>query len=59
MSNNHVIKIKHSGKYIPTIGLGTFGSDHVEPKEIARSVRFAINNAIAILIVLVYMEMKP
>jgi diketogulonate reductase-like aldo/keto reductase len=44
VSNNHVIQIKHSGKYIPTIGLGTFGSDHVEPKEIARSVRFAICN---------------
>ena len=44
MSNNHGITIKHSGKILPPIGLGTFGSDHVEPKEIAKSVRFAISN---------------
>lgn len=30
-----------SGVRIPAIGLGTFGSDHVSPSEIAEAVRFA------------------
>ncbi len=44
MSNNHIFTIKHSGAQIPSIGLGTFGSDHVEPQEIARSVHYAIKH---------------
>jgi alcohol dehydrogenase (NADP+) len=30
-----------SGARIPAIGLGTFGSDHVSPSEVAEAVRFA------------------
>ncbi len=32
----------HRGKSIPAIGLGTFGSDHADPGEIAAAVREAI-----------------
>ncbi len=44
MSTNQYFTIKSSGKKIPTIGLGTFGSDHINPKDIAKSVLFAIEH---------------
>ena len=39
---NVPFKILRSGAKIPVIGLGTFGSDHVTPAEVATSVREAI-----------------
>lgn len=36
------ISVPLTGTKIPAIGLGTFGSDHVEPQEIAQAVRAAI-----------------
>ena len=35
-------RICNSGDKIPAIGLGTFGSDHVSPEDIAKSVKEAI-----------------
>ena len=35
-------KILNTGKKIPAIGLGTFGSDHATPLEVAEAVRTGI-----------------
>src|SRR5690554_7118174 len=36
------ITVDLSGAHMPAIGLGTFGSDHVEPSAIAHAVQVAV-----------------
>ncbi|MBN2860803.1 MAG: aldo/keto reductase [Sphaerochaetaceae bacterium] len=43
MKHVSTITVPSSGAQIPSIGLGTFGSDHISPEQIAQSVRFAIS----------------
>jgi diketogulonate reductase-like aldo/keto reductase len=44
MTDHPIITVKSTNSKMPAIGLGTFGSDHIEPSTIANAVRFAIRN---------------
>ncbi|MDC7245937.1 MAG: aldo/keto reductase [Sphaerochaetaceae bacterium] len=44
MKGHPTITVKSTGSEMPAIGLGTFGSDHIEPEKIGEAVRFAIRN---------------
>ncbi len=44
MKKHPTITVPYTGAEIPGIGLGTFGSDHISPEEVAQSVRFALES---------------